>query len=219
MSWLRQIEDRYANLSRRDSERPHIKIDGKLPGEARLIYDKGGWSFYMLHRLQGPERSLAAIREYITTFRDSRDHAALEDYLAIQRRHAVDTTAFDRYAHQWFQEVVIPQYLIRSTSLEKTATGWQVRATIQNTGTGRMPVEVAVVRGERFPATGSKAERWQDARTTIELGAGEETTVTLRTAFEPERLLMDPDVVVMMLERQKAETKLKVEAAKPVAMR
>lgn len=219
IAWCRQIEDRYANVRRRDSERPLIKVDGKLPAESRIIYDKGGWSFYMLHLLQGRERSLAAIREYLETFRDSRDHASLEDYLAIQRRHAADTTAFDRYVHQWFEEVVIPQYLIRSATMAKTAEGWQVRATIRNTGTGRMPVEVAAVRGERFPEKGKKASPWQTSRTTLELGAGEEATVTLRMPFQPERLVVDPDLHVMMLERQKAEVKLKEESGTPVAMR
>ncbi len=142
MSLCKQIEDRYANLRRRDSERPLVRIDGKLPGESRIIYDKGGRSFSMLHRLQGRERSPAAIREY-----------------------------------------------------------------------------VAAVRGERFPGKRGKAERWQEARSTIDLGPGEETTLSLRTAFEPERLVMDADVVVMMLERQKAETKLKVEGTSPLAMR
>ena len=38
------------------------------------------------------------------------------------------------------------------------------------------------------------------------------------TTFEPERLLVDPDVTVLMLERQKAEVQLKA-AAEAVAIR
>ena len=38
-------------------------------------------------------------------------------------------------------------------------------------------------------------------RTTITIGAGERVPVTLRCAFRPEKLVVDPDVRVLMLER------------------
>jgi hypothetical protein len=42
--------------------------------------------------------------------------------------------------------------------------------------------------------------------------------VTIACGFEPEKVVVDPDVTVLMLERQKAEMKLKAGAEK-VAMR
>jgi ABC-type Na+ efflux pump permease subunit len=213
MAWCRQIEDRYANTRRTDSERPLVKIDGSLPAEGRIIYDKGGWAFWMLHRFLGPERSFAGLREYLETFRDSEDHAALEDYLAIMRRHAADTTAFDAFAHQWFQSVVVPHYLIGDVRLVRSGAGWQVAARVHNVGTGTMPVDVAAVAGTRFPHERKDAKPWQAARTTLSLAAGEERAVTIECAFQPEKLVIDPDVTVLMLERQKAEQKLRPEAA------
>ncbi len=93
-----------------------------------------------------------------------------------------------------------------------------MRATVRNTGTSTMPVEVAAVRGERFPGGKRNAEHYFDARGTLTLGAGESKTVTIACAFEPERVVVDPDVTVLMLERQKAEVKVKASAEK-VAMR
>jgi hypothetical protein len=210
MAFCKQIEDRYANTRQRDSERPLVKVDGSLPGDRRIIYDRGGWAFWMLHRLMGREANLAAHREYLETYRDSRDHPLIEDYLAIMRRHAPDALAFDAYVEQWFFGTVVPQYLIEESSVVKTGDAWEVRARIANTGTGRAPVEVAAVRGERHPKKSDAENAWQAARATVTLAAGESADVVIPCAFEPTKLVVDPDVHLLMLERNKAEVTLKV---------
>jgi ABC-type Na+ efflux pump permease subunit len=206
--FAKEMETRYGRLRRADSERPLVKIDGQLPGDNRIWYDKGGWALWMLHRFMGEERGLAAIRDYLETYRDSRDPAALEDYLAIQRRHAADTTAFDAFAKQWFFTVVVPHYLVEDSKLEREGKGWKVTASVHNVGTGTMPFDVAAVSGERFPKPGKEAKGWLEARAPLTLAAGERRTVTIRCDFQPERFVVDPDVTVLMLERQKAEVKL-----------
>ena len=209
MAFCRQIEDRYAQRRVKDSERPLVKLDGELPADNRIIYDKGGFALWMLHRFLGREQSLTALREYLAAFRDSRDHAALEDYLAVMRRHAADTTAFDAFTGQWFHQVVVPEYKVDDAALARAGAGWTVTATVRNSGTGTMPVEVAAARGKRFPQKKKGEEPYADARATITLGPGETKTVTIACAFEPQRVVVDPDVTVLMLERQKAEVKLK----------
>jgi ABC-type transport system involved in multi-copper enzyme maturation permease subunit len=218
IAFCRGIEDRYAQRRVKDSERPLVKLDGQLPADNRIVYDKGGFALWMLHRLLGREAGLAALREYLATFRDSRDHAALEDYLGVMRKHAPDPAAFDAFADQWFHQVVVPEYKIDETTVSKAGAGWSVTATVHNVGTSTMPVEIAAARGERFPHEKKNAERYADARATITLGPKESKTVTIACAFEPERVLVDPDVTVLMLERQKAEVKLKTGSEK-VAMR
>ncbi|HXS82778.1 MAG TPA: ABC transporter permease subunit [Methylomirabilota bacterium] len=218
IAFCRGIEDRYAQRRVKDSERALVKLDGQLPADNRIIYDKGGFALWMLHRVLGREASLAGLREYLGTFRDSRDHAALEDYLAIMRKHAPDPAAFDAFAEQWFHQVVTPEYKIDDATVAKTGTGWTVTATVRNVGTSTMPVEIAAARGERFPHEKPHAERYEDARTAITLGPKQSKTVTIACAFDPQRVVVDPDVTVLMLERQKAEVKLKTGAEK-VAMR
>jgi hypothetical protein len=208
MAFCKQIEDRYGHTRRRDSERPLVKVNGELPGDSRIVYDKGGWALWMLFRSMGRENGLAAQREYLETYRDSRDHPVLQDYLAVMRRHAPDTTAFDGFVKQWFYSVVTPQYQIIDPVLARDGAGWEVKATVKNVGTGTMPVEVAAARGERFPH-GKKSRRdYRDARATITLGAGEARLITIRCAFEPEHVLVDPDVLVLQLERKRADVRL-----------
>jgi hypothetical protein len=211
IAFCKQIEDRYANVRRRDSERPLVKVNGELPGDNRIIYDKGGWALWMLFQLMGRERGLEAQRDYLETYRDNRDHPVLQDYLAIMRRHAPDTTAFDAFVKQWFYQVVIPQYLVSDARATRAGSGWEVRAKLKNVGTGTMPVEVAAARGERFPSgkAAGKADAYRDARVTVTLAAGEEREVAIPCAFAPERLVVDPDVRVLQLERQKATVRLR----------
>jgi hypothetical protein len=220
MAFCRQIEDRYANSRQRDSERPLVKVDGSLPGDRRIIYDRGGWAFWMLHERMGRDASLAGLREYLATYRDSRDHPLIEEYLAVMRRHAPDPAVFDAFVRQWFFGTVVPQYQITDAALMRAGGGYEVRAKVKNTGTGVMPVEIAATSGERFPKARTKENAWQDARATVTLDAGEEREVVIRCAFEPRKLVVDPDVRVLMLERQKAERPLRApREEKTLAMR
>jgi len=218
IAFCKQIEDRYGNTRQSDSERPLVKVDGSLPGDNRIIYDRGGFVFWMLHQLMGRDANLAAHREYLRTYRDSQDHPLLEEYLAIMRKHAPDPAAFDAFVKQWFFGTVVPQYLIRHAEAVRVDDGWEVRARIKNVGTGRVPVEIAATRGERFAKQRTAANAWSESRAQLTLGEGEERSVMLRCSFEPQKLVVDPDVRVLTLERQKAEIDLKVKRASgPVA--
>src|SRR5204863_9950051 len=117
------------------------------PADGRIASDKAGFALWMLNRFLGRDAGRGALREYLAEFRDSRDHAALEDYLAVMRRHAADTTAFDAFVSQWFHQVVVPEYKIDDATVSKAGDGWSVTATVRNVGTSTMPVEIAAVRG------------------------------------------------------------------------
>jgi hypothetical protein len=212
MAFCRQIENRYQNFRQADSERPLAKLNGELPADDRIIYDKGGWALWMLFRQMGRERGLAAQRDYLARYRDSQDHPVLPDYLAVVRTHAADTTAFDASVKQWFYEVVVPQYLVSDPAATRAGDGWIVTARVKNVGTGVMPVEVAAARGKRFPKPSEKAAKYEDARTSVTLAAGQEATVSIPCRFQPERVVVDPDVLVLQLERAKATVPIKVRA-------
>src|SRR6185436_10518853 len=74
---------------------------------------------------------------------------------------------------------------------------------------------IAAVRGERFPKKRTADNAWRDARATATLGAGERATVTIACGFEPKRVVVDPDVHVLMLERKKAELVLRAAGGAP----
>src|SRR5580765_6789873 len=154
-----------------------------MPADNRIISDRGGWAFWMLYRLRGRDASLAAHREYLETYRDNKDHPLIEDYLAVMRRHAPDTPAFDAYVKQWFYGTVVPQYLIEESDLVKVQNGWEVRARVRNTGTGVAAIDVAAESGERFPKKRTKDNDWRDARATVMLGAGQAASVTIHCGF------------------------------------
>jgi hypothetical protein len=43
---------------------------------------------------------------------------------------------------------------------------------------------------------------WREARQSIVLGAGEEQVVEIPCSFEPDRVLVDPDAMVLQLNRK-----------------
>jgi len=192
----------------------------------------------MLYQHMGRERTLAGYRDLIRRFSDGSDHALIEDLVAVMREHAEDKQAFDEFADQWFFDVVVPEYRLHDVkrtriSGEGDDAVWEVTGRIENAGTGRMPVDVAAMTGERFPkeeeqepnggeaasdlaslgpataaasAEGAEddAKSFREARTAVTLGAGESAEFTIRCSFEPDRVLVDPDVLVLQLNRKLA---------------
>jgi hypothetical protein len=204
----KRLEERYGDERRVDVERPLVRLDGRRDGDTTVTYDKGGWVFWMLREQLGPERMQAGLRRFIDVWADSPDHPVLQDFVATMRPFAADPAAYDDFVRQWFFQVVVPEYEVSRGRIEKTAGGWVAIATVRNAGTGRMPVEIAAVRGERFPEKGKKpkpgAGPYRDARVTLVLGPGESRTVRIACPFSPERVIVDPDVRVLQLRRKAA---------------
>ena len=198
VAFSERIEDQYGERRMADSERPLVKIDGSRPGDTTVTYDKAGWVFWMLLNHMGRERCLEGMRSFIAHYVASRDHPVLQDFVDHMRPFAPDAEAYDTFTQQWFFEVVVPEYELRDVERRADDGGWVVTATIENKGTGTMPVEVCAAAGERFE------DGYQDARTTVTLGAGEAAEVSVRSEFEPERLVVDPDAKVLQLRRKAA---------------
>jgi ABC-2 type transport system permease protein len=210
IEFARKIEDTYAKTRSADSERSLVKTDGGKQGDNTVTYDKTGWVLWMLMNQMGRDRMLAGIKAFFETYRDNPDHPVLQDFLASLRPHAADPAAFDAFTKQWFYEVVIPSYKLTDFKKVKDGEGWRTTARLQNVGTGRMPVEVAATRGKRFPKEGVKdpSPDYRDARQTVTLGAKESSEISIRSDFEPDELIVDPDAKVLMLDRKAAVGKL-----------
>ena len=74
-----------------------------------------------------------------------------------------------------------------------------------------MPVDVGAVRGERFPDSTAKKSTTNEPYAVgfmkVTLGGKERRAVSIRTAFKPDRVVVDPNVRVLQLRRQSAEAK------------
>ncbi len=115
-----------------------------------------------------------------------------------------DGEAYDAFVDQWFRDVVLPQYRLREVRRQRDGEGWRIAARLVNVGSGAMPVEVAAVRGERFGDAGRPMPEYRDARTSVILTASESRQIEILATFEPEKLVVDPDVQVLQLHRADA---------------
>ena len=164
----------------------------------------------MMYEQLGRERTLAGLRKFIADWGNGPDYPVLQDFTAAMRPFATDTAAYDDFVRQWFHQVVVPEYRLSDARMERGAGGepWKVTVRVKNLGTGRMPVEVAAAHGERFTEKGKLLPAYRDARRTVTLAAGEERVVEIPCAFQPDRVLADPDVRVFQLRRKAAVVKL-----------
>ncbi len=210
MEFLKRIEEGYGNERRPDAERPLVKTDGSRDGDKTVTYDKGGWVFWMLYQQLGRERALAGLRKFIADWGNGPDYPVLQDFTAAMRPFAADPAAYDRFVQQWFHRVVVPEYRLSGAraAAEPGGKGWRVSVRVKNAGSGRMPVEIAAIQGERFTKKAEAKKAYRDARRTVILGAGEEKTVEISCPFRPEKVVVDPDVEVLQLRRKTAVASL-----------
>ncbi|MHC5005356.1 MAG: M1 family aminopeptidase, partial [Planctomycetota bacterium] len=156
IEFCRRIEESYGDDRRVDAEQPLVRTDGSKSGDQTVMYDKGGWVFWMLLQHMGRERGLAGVQEFIRHYSEAEDRPVLQDFVATMRRHAPDAGAFDELVDQLFFRVVVPEYRLLDVRREALpGGGHEVVARLENRGTGRMPVEVAAMSGERFDEDGS----------------------------------------------------------------
>lgn len=206
IEFCKRIEERYGDNRQVDSERPLVKIDGSRTGDQTVAYDKGGWVFWMLLNRVGRDADLAGLHAFIRDWKDGPDYPLLQDFIATMRPFAPDTSSYDDFVRQWFYSVVVPEYRMSAARREMAEpdSGWVAILHVKNIGTGKMPVEIAAQKGERFEKDGKASQGYADARETVTLGAGEESEVRIRCPFEPERITVDPDARVLQLRRKNA---------------
>ena len=210
IEFTKRIEDSYGDARFVDSERPLVKTDGSRRGDATVTYDKGGWVMWMLQQEMGRENLLAGLRAFIDAYHAGSDFPVIQDMLAVLREFAPDPEAFDAFTAQWFFDVVAPEYRLSRVTKERAGPGWIVRGTVENAGTGRMTIDVTAAANERWSDAGDAGTRtvaspsYRDATTSVELDAGESAAFEIVTTFDPDRMLVDPDVLVLQLRREAA---------------
>lgn len=225
MEFAKGLEARYGDRRRVDGERAMYDVDGKRDADETVIYDRGGWVFWMLYDYLGHDRALAGYRNFCHVWSVSHDHPALQDLVAAMRPYAADPVAYDAFVKQWFEDKVVPEYRVTRATKAKDGKGYDVTATVTNIGTGSMPVEIAAMAGERWKNPGSSPQRktaplsggltrsepdpsYREARSTVTLAAGQSRSVTIHCPFAPEKVVVDPDVRILQLRRKQAEATL-----------
>jgi ABC-2 type transport system permease protein len=216
MEFAKGIESRYGDRRRPDDERAMYDVDGSHTSDETITYDRGGWVFWMLYDYLGHEKALRGYQDFIRAWSVSRDHPALQDLVAALRPYATDPVAYDAFVAQWFEQKAMPEYRLAGAAKKKEGSEYEVTATVTNRGTGTMPIEVAATKGERWqkPKPGSEVvptepnPDYRDARAAVTLKAGESKSVTIHCAFDPDQIVVDPDVRVLQLQRKQAAAKL-----------
>jgi hypothetical protein len=155
----------------------------------------------------GRERTFHGLQSFIRTYHGNRDHPVLEDFLELMRPFAADRSGFDEFTRQWFLEVVLPEYRLLDPKKTREGSGWNVTVVLDNAGSGAMPVQVAAFRGARFDKSGKASPDYQEARVTTMLGKGQSRALTIHCPFDPESLIVDPDALVLQLQRKSATVK------------
>ncbi len=213
-AFARQSERIYGENRQPSSERPLAETTRFRPGDGTVIYNKGGWVFWMLMHHMGRDAFLDGVRDYFRTYHHSEDHPVIQDFVAALRPYAPDLAAYEGFTEPWFFGTDVPEYRVASASKrpvepECDECEWDVEVEVRNAGTGTMPVEVAATLGRRFGRDGTVSPEYKDCRGTLTLGAGESGELQLRCGFEPERIVVDPDVMVLQLQRQAASVRLR----------
>ena len=226
MEFGKRIESQYGMARFVDAERPLVRTDGTRRGDFTVTYDKSAWVMWMLQQEMGRENLLAGLRAFIAKYSRDPDFPVLLDMLPVLRDFAPDSARFGSFVQQWFEDVVVPEYRLSGVTktfqagdaTEAGASGvgeagaadtWVVRGTIENVGTSYMTVEVAATAGDHWSDEGDAgrsvvAEGYRDARTTVALGHGQSVEFEIRAPFDPDRVLVDPDVLVLQLNRDAA---------------
>ena len=198
IAFARQLERSYLEQRRVSAERPLLATVERQASDEAVLSQKGAWVLWMLHNQLGRDRMLAGLRELIGHHVRSRDHATPQDLIAVLRAQAEDPAAYQAFVDQWLDGVVLPEFELSAATVERTADGWRAAATITQLGTGTVEVELAAQRGEQV--TG---------RTTVRLAPGASERVAWDLATQPERIVVDPDALVLQLNRDRAVAELR----------
>ena len=129
----------------------------------------------------------------------------LQDFLAVMRNFSRDQAAFDEFARQWYFEVVVPEYELDEVVKKQNGDRWIVTGKIRNIGSAKMPVEIAAATGNERFIDGQLNPEYQDTRVTRIVDADESISFELTCEFDPGHVVVDPDALVLQLNRKNAE--------------
>lgn len=200
------LEEQYVRQRRIDLEKPLVEDNGNSVSGEAITNNKGAWVMWMLHQQFGATAMYSGLQSFISNNINASNGPNIIDLIETLRPLAPDSVTYQAFIDQWFFDVVLPAFKLSQTTIEETDTGWQVTALVENIGMGTVEIEVAAIAGERFSR--EAASNYREARTSVTLTAGEGQTVDWTLDFKPDRLVVDPDALVLQLSRASAEVKV-----------
>lgn len=191
--FLRSEEDRYLRGRDPDKEVPLAELESE---GGVYWYQKGALVFYMLERRIGRTRVLEALAGFVERWNRRASSAqpsfpTIRDLIGeLKRTHK--ERDLDWFYHQWFDQVAIPDLVVRRASARKSGTAWTVDFTVENIGTGRAVVQAEAIAGEWDLTKLAGDERFRASDPlALTVDAGKSVQASLSCAFEPAQLIVD----------------------------
>jgi len=161
---LQENRDFYAEVAGTPNDRPILLYTFANYGPAasrRVIYGKGSLVLHMLRFVIGDEAFRRTLAAY---FQRTRGRSVRADEF-FEVAEEISGQKLEWFFNQWVRQVVVPDYVVTSATSTRAPDGqFQTTATVRNTGTGAMPVEVlfragdaSVVRRVDVPSRGEAA--------------------------------------------------------------
>jgi hypothetical protein len=206
--FARQLERLYFEQRRPTRELPVLATEARTGSDEAVLSFKGAWVLWMLRDQIGEERMLSGLRALLALFADTRGAATPADLLRALRAHAPVPADFDAFVAQWIEGAILPEFEISNAAATPTPGGWHVRATIRNVGTGTVTVAIVAEGVETAYNSGPVASRG----TSVRIEEGVARAIEWRVNFRPVRIVVDPDVRVLQLNRERAIAPVLVQA-------
>ena len=178
---LQEQRDEYAAVAGTPADRPISVFTFANYGTRAsrlIIYAKGSLVLHMLRFVIGDDAFRRTLATYFQRYRGRA--ARVDDFREVAEE--VSGQKLEWFFDQWITQVVVPDYVVASATSTRTEDGqFRTAATIRNTGTGAMPVEVAFGTGE-----GRVTRR-------VEVPSRGEATVTGTTPAAIRQVEVDPN--------------------------
>jgi hypothetical protein len=209
-AFAKQLELNYLANRYAPTERALLATDeGERQGEAVLAF-RGALTLWMLREHIGAERMEQAVRAYADAQRTRQRAAEVSDFIGALRNQAPDTSRFDAFVAQWMSGTALPEFEIRTATVSQHTDEWTSAVVVRNVGTGDALVDIAVVSAnwdnettDRVTAANGTPLRQHER---VFLRAGDTAAVSIRTPFAPTQIIVDPDLQVLQLNRERART-------------
>jgi len=190
------LEDQYISGRRVDVERPLFETTSESATDEVVSANRGALVMWMLYRHMGHERMVAGLQAFVRAAVTTGTPPTLRGLLGDLRSLASDPESFDVMVSQWVAATTVPEFRVTDVSVTPAGANWHVSAVITNVGPGTVEVDVEV--------SGEGSHSRQRAT----LDAGVPTHVTWNVPGPPLRLVVDPDVHVLQLNRPRASIDL-----------